>query len=560
MDGQKIVYSPISLWKDFDAEALPLDIEEISVEEKDGIVYSYVYFNGNEYQDGISRIYGVFARKKDASNLPAIIVLDEIGQRMKPREVEFWAKRGYAVLSFDNMGESEELQDFTKYPPSVKYANFAYSGRHLTNCDTNAKETCFYHWAANARRAVTFVARQSCVDVSSIGLIAYKESTVIACMVGASDDRLSVCATVFGMCYQDVEVARGQTNSENAESSDERERWFAGIAPQSYLLHMKTPFLLCTGANAALTDLDKTYEAMCLIPKETPWAMWIANRLLDTGLDYFVKNLDKWLELHLKNQSAKVSMPSASYRVLNKKLNVIARVKDDREIQSVAVYYSREAKNSSARNWVEKVPQKLADGIYRAEVEIYDKTQGCYAFCNVTYKNGMTLSSNLVDVPLESLATVLESQKTKIIYNGGESDGMFQVYAPNSCVETAYEEKLITTAKGPFGIKGVKGKRIATFALNDSRYIKGDDSILAFDVYSKDGQDLTISVVADYGTNQKVYSLTKKLVGGQMWQKVCVAPYGLKGDRGRNLDSWNHCQVLCFEAQNDVLINNIVLT
>ena len=151
---------------------------------------------------------------------------------------------------------------------------------------------------------------------------------------------------------------------------------------------------------------------------------------------------------------------------------------------------------------MEKVPQKLADGIYRAEVEIYDKTQGCYAFCNVTYKNGMTLSSNLVDVPLESLATVLESQKTKIIYNGGESDGMFQVYAPNSCVETAYEEKLITTAKGPFGIKGVKGKRIATFALNDSRYIKGDDSILAVDVYSKDGQDLTISVVADYGTNQ----------------------------------------------------------
>ena len=35
MDGQKIVYSPISLWKDFDAEALPLDIEEISVEEKE---------------------------------------------------------------------------------------------------------------------------------------------------------------------------------------------------------------------------------------------------------------------------------------------------------------------------------------------------------------------------------------------------------------------------------------------------------------------------------------------------------------------------------------------
>lgn len=558
MDGQKIVYSPVSLWKDFDADALPLDAEEKKVVEKDGIVYTWLYFNGNEYQDGVSRIYGMFARKKDAQNLPAIILLDEIGKSIKAHEVEFWAKRGYAVFSFDNMGETDESQDFTIYPPSVKYANFAYSGRHLTNCDTNAKETCFYHWAANTRRAITFVAKQSCVDSSSIGLIAYKDATVPACMVGASDQRLAVCTAVFGLCYQDVEMLRDQTR-ETAESADERERWFAGIAPQSYLMHMKTPFLLCTGANSALTDLDKTHEAMKHIPGETPWAMWVANRLLDTGLDYFVKNLDKWLSACLKTHDLNVTMPSAGYRVLNKKLNVIVRVKDNSAVKDIVVYYAREAKNSSARNWVEAVPQKLADGIYRTEVEIFDKSQGCYAFCNVTYKNGVTVSSNLVDVPLESIAAVEESKKTKVVYNGGD-EGMFQVYVPNSCPATEYEEKLLTVDVGPCGIKGIKGRCIATFALNDSRYLKNDDSILAVDVYSKVAQDFTINVVVDYGPNQKVYSLTKKLVGGEMWQKVCVAPYGLKGDRGRSLDSWRHCQVLCFETADDVLINNIVLT
>ena len=63
MKGQKLVYSPVSLWKNFDSVSLPFEQEVVKSEEVEGIVYDHIYFNGNSYEDGVSRIYGIFAYK-----------------------------------------------------------------------------------------------------------------------------------------------------------------------------------------------------------------------------------------------------------------------------------------------------------------------------------------------------------------------------------------------------------------------------------------------------------------------------------------------------------------
>lgn len=560
MNSQKIVYSPVSLWRDFDGVSLPLDTKTEAEFEAEGVIYTYLYFNGADYGDGVSRVYGLFARKKGKKNLPAIIIVNEPGKQINEKETAFWAKKGYAAFSFDNTGETDACNKFTVYPQSVSYANFAYSGRHMTNCDTNAKETSRYHWAVNTRRAITFAAEQECVDVSSIGLLASKDSAVVACMVAAFDDRLSACALIFGVCHQEVEIINGQTR-EQLEQAEERERWFAGIAPQSYLMHMQTPFFLCIGANSSLSDLDKTYDALNLIPKETPWALWIADRLLDSGGESFVKNLDKWLTLRLKKQIDNALLPVVDFRVLNKKLNIIVRVPDDDEAQDIAIYFAREASKNSVRNWNKVSLQNLADGVYRAEVEVYDTTQSCYAFCNIKYRGGLVLSGNLKEINADGLRGVLPAKKTKTLYNGQMGVGEFQVYSPSSCEETRiYDEKRLEVKNGPDDIKGVCGSCFATFALNDSKYIKNDDGLLAFDVYSKEEQELVVSVVVDYGQNQKVYGVSQKLLGGEMWQKICLALGELKGERGRAPDGWSQCEVLCFEAQNEIILNNLILT
>ena len=560
MKGQKLVYSPVSLWKKFDSLSLPFEQEVVKTEEVDGIVYNHIYFNGISYEDGVSRIYGVFASKKGKKDLPAIVLVSNLGEQINQNEISFWAKKGYAVFGFDNMGKNENAEHFSKYPESVSYANYACAERHLTHCDTNAKETSWYHWAANTRRAISFVVAQECVDKESVGLLAKKDSAITACMAAAFDDRLAACAIVFGVCYQEMEILHGHT-LEEVERAEERERWFAGIAPQSYLMHMQTPFFLTIGANSAQTDLDKTHDALNLIPKQTPWAMWVAEKLLDAGGESFVKNLDKWLTMRLKKQIDESLLPVSCFKKINGKLNVVVRVPDDEEVQEVQIFCSHEAVKNSVRYWSKLQLSNVADGIYRAEVDVYDKTKTCYAYSNVRYRGGLILSTNLIQVESDYLKDIKEGKKTKTIYSGNMGATVFQVYTPFDKEDGhVYEEKKLEMQTGPFDIRGLAGRDFATFALNDAKFIKGEDSVLAFDVYSKTEQDVVVSIVTNYGANQRVYSIQKKLVGGEIWQKVCVMHDELKCDRAKGLAGWDSCEVLCIHADDDIVINNVVLT
>ena len=560
MQGQKLVYSPVSLWKNFDSTSLPFEQEVVGVEENDGIVYTQLYFNGVQHEDGISRVYGIFAAKKGKKDLPAIVIVSDVGKGINQNEINFWAKKGYAVFGFDNMGKNEESEHFTKYPESIGYANFESAGRHLTHCDTNAKETCWYHWASNTRRAISFVCSQDCVDKESIGLIATKDSAVTACMVSAFDNRLAACAILFGVCYHEIEMYHGHT-LEEVELAEERERWFAGIAPQSYLMHMQTPFFLTIGANSAKTDLDKTHEALNLIPKQTPWAIWIAEKLIDAGGEIFVKNLDKWLAMRLKKQLDESLLPVSCFRKINDKLNVVVRVPDDEEVQEVQIFFAHEAVKNSVRYWNKLQLSKVADGIYRAEAEVYDKTKSCYAYSNVRYRGGLVLSSNLVEIDDDYLKDVHTSKKTKTIYSNNMGATVFQIYAPFKTEQDhVYEEKKLEMQTGPFDIRGLCGHDFATFALNDAKFTKGEDSVLTFDVYSKTEQELVVGIVVNYGENQRIYSTTEKLVGGEIWQKVCISLDEFKCERAKGLDSWDRCEVLCLHADDSILINNVVFS
>ena len=92
MAGEKIVYSPVTLWRGFDALSPSFDTETVVEFENDGIELSYIYFNGVAYHDGVSRVYGVFARRKGKKILPPIVLLGHIGEPISEREAVFWAK------------------------------------------------------------------------------------------------------------------------------------------------------------------------------------------------------------------------------------------------------------------------------------------------------------------------------------------------------------------------------------------------------------------------------------------------------------------------------------
>lgn len=559
--SEKITYSPVTLWRDFDSEALELDVEVVESGEKDGLIYTYQYFNGEKCPDGNSRVYSLFVYKKGKKDLPAVLLLGEPDKRMDVRHAEYWANKGYAVLVFDNAGEGDDAERFTLYPKSIDYANIRRAGRHATNCYTNAKETSWYHWAINTRRAVTFLEKSEVVDVESIGLVSTSYASYIACMVAAFEKHLSVCAVVFGVCYQELDVNDSPISREQSEEAEERERWFAAIAPQSYLIHMRTPFYLCVGSNSGTSDLDKTYRSFELIPEQTPKAIWIAHKTTDDGNPIFLKNLEKWLTLRLKKQIDPELMPEVDFKVMNKKLNIIVRVPDDEAVTDVTVYFARETKKSDTRNWRELEIERVADGIYRAKVQVFDKKKSCFAYCDVRYRGGMVLSGNLIEIKPDDVKNVSADRPGKLIYNYQMGEGDFLVYDPyQKDFNNYFGDNSLEVKTGAQNLKGLAGKVFATFALNDPKYLKHEDSLLTFDVYSEKEQNLLVTCVVDYGKKQRLFSVTKKLLGVDMWQKVCVSTNELKGDVGRRPSGWGDCEVLCIKADDEILINNLLLT
>ena len=86
------------LFADFDPQKAPLDAKVVREWEKDGIVYRYVTFHIGTFKAKPARMAAFYGFPKDGKKLPALLQIHGGGQRASLKEVEFYAKRGYACL------------------------------------------------------------------------------------------------------------------------------------------------------------------------------------------------------------------------------------------------------------------------------------------------------------------------------------------------------------------------------------------------------------------------------------------------------------------------------
>ncbi len=70
------VLTSTALWKDFDPQAEPLEVNELRTEEKDGIFTKTVYFTGRTVSDGKTRVLAKVCFKPSKSAKPAILLVE----------------------------------------------------------------------------------------------------------------------------------------------------------------------------------------------------------------------------------------------------------------------------------------------------------------------------------------------------------------------------------------------------------------------------------------------------------------------------------------------------
>lgn len=111
-DDPKALGTVNALWADFDPRKDALDAKSVREWDQEGIVYRYVTYHIGNFKGKPARMAGFFAFPKGQKKLPGLLHIHGGGQRAMLKEVEFYAKRGYACLSINWGGrEMESAKD-----------------------------------------------------------------------------------------------------------------------------------------------------------------------------------------------------------------------------------------------------------------------------------------------------------------------------------------------------------------------------------------------------------------------------------------------------------------
>lgn len=560
----KELLTPLSIWKDYNACVLPLDLTIFKEEKVNGVTLQHLYFNGRRIGNDTVRVYAVVGFV-DKSNL-GLVIVGQPQLAVSVDSVVFWARKGYTVVTVDYAGDLGLLGQgrHTVYPESISYANSLQSDRHATHVDESVVDTVWYEYAINTMRAVTLLSDEDyCGASASVVLFGEGRGNKTALHTLAADKRIKAGAILFGNLWEyeeeviidksDIDNLQNEELSEKMEIADEQQRWLMGIAPQSYLQYITQPLYFITGTNSGKTDLGNNELALNRLVNSS-CRSFIVPRMLETVTTKVAITLQKWYDEVLSGSKI-CDAPKLSF--CNNKGILTVNVKSKSE--TLDLFYARGG-NNTGRNWVYANVTRTDSG-YTAELDIYDENIPVSVFAN-SYFDGMWISSDLVTVTPKAMGNNWKLMSpSKLLYSGSMGRAEF---TPLQITERGveYVDEHLICAKGHLNIAGVKGKHFGTFALGENKVIRNNESVLTFDVYSGNSQQMSVYIVQFWATSeQTVFKKTVNLLGGALWQKVMIEAKDFKSKQNDTLENVDGgLDVLCFEADSDVIVNNIFFT
>ncbi|MCA8989830.1 MAG: acetylxylan esterase, partial [Planctomycetaceae bacterium] len=196
------------LWADFDPRSAPLDTHLVREWTSDGITYRSITFHIGTFKGQPARMAAFYAFPQGAQKLPGLLHLHGGGQRAFLREVEYYAKRGYACLSLNWGGrEMEQAQpgdpntDWGAVDPTQQnvpgYQNLLPGELYLDPVES-PRNNNWYLLTLGARRGLTFLEQQPEVDPERLGVYGHSMGGNLTVYVAGSDSRVRVAAPSVG--------------------------------------------------------------------------------------------------------------------------------------------------------------------------------------------------------------------------------------------------------------------------------------------------------------------------------------------------------------------------
>lgn len=522
------ITSPITLWKDYDIAALPLNESCLSPKSENGATVKEYYFDGFITVDGRTRTYIKFF--ENSAPKGTIIYLPN-ASGVADGAVAYLYDQGYTVGVLDYLGTGDDGSRYTLYPPSLAGCNRR-NAKSFNISDTEQISHWFV-WTCIARRAVELAkhlypsAPIFALGVGLGGTTAYK--------LAAFDDGLTACATLLNI----IPNVEGSGNSII--------NYRASLDSSAYATISKVPLFMAISSN----DGDGSLDSMAELANNTQSLkrFRIIERALSDGINAAYDDLDKFFTACCAGST---DLPKPQITASNSEGNLYFNISipcDDEAAElsqsKTELFVSFCIEEAPNRNWMNIPLISLGGNKFMASAKVCNDTRPIYAFANLTFEDGTTQSSSLLGVIPKSIGIhAFKGVSHRKLYDGSMGrDGW-----------TTRNGGKIRLVQGPYNIDGVTSEThsLITFKPGDPLFKVTPDILLQIMVCGK-SQAITVSV-----TDKTATYYYRTFIGNtENWNKLSLSHMNFKSSVGTLLD-WNNIYMLEISGEDDFIVGSVI--
>ncbi len=554
-----MIVSAVSLFKKFNLQT-PLGSVEWGTEEKQDRRYSHAAYYGHAVADGSVRIYARFIRPVGGGRKPVVLLLPDMGCTVDEALMEYFVDKGYAVLMPDycgRMADGEEKGMRTVYPPSLAHGNLL-SARGLYDMKgLEADETTWFEWAYVALYSIKYLKERE--DVGNIGVVGIRAGGALAWQTMLSPDVKCGIPVNSAGWRSFAHVAKFGDNIAHS-LSDDAHRYIAAVEAQSYAPYVKCPVLMLCSLRDEDFDCDRAYDTYSRIGSADGNALAYSFHSGACIGPHGLTNMDLFLEKNLKGRE--IYLPdTVNVSLQEKDGNIEISVDCDKEgiLEEVGIYYAEaDVKTRSAfREWksVCKCDGKaVKNGKLTHTVKPFAGAKAVFVFAYAKYINGFRTMSKITSKRRSN--PHVDAVKDRLLFSGRDMDCFFIAEYEGSSVGNIFLEReaVPKISKGYGGIGGAYSVGgIKTYKISSPQYIPDENAMLKFDAYSKETQELKISIeVADVEQGTERYHCTVEVRGGGKWKRIVLKAADFKGERyGAPLSNFYEGSSLAFDSAGE---------
>ena len=209
LTGDQLPKNLSELYGSFDPDKEPLDSQVVKEWQQDGVTVRMITYTVGTFKGVKARMgaYYAFPTKRTAT-VPAILHMHGGGQTAIKETVIASAMNGYAAISINwggkkmaDQGANDSGTDWGAVDPTQNHND------HYASCAPDSKTVDAFESPRNnnwylltlaAKRAVSFLQKQECVDAQKIGVTGHSMGGTLTVMLAGCDQRIKAAAPSCG--------------------------------------------------------------------------------------------------------------------------------------------------------------------------------------------------------------------------------------------------------------------------------------------------------------------------------------------------------------------------